>query len=468
MTHSPSANYHPRWLERLVALLALANFILVIFDWSYVRLRGFYWRTIPSLTQLYDPVKGIQPHPETQNYLNQLDRLSQNLAQTDIKSSEAQKLLAELRQSSQQLIQDNPFEDGNQSHLLAKINQELRTRTRQLNARDGFATFWSSPYLAQAGWQSELEFFNTRLRPLIASNYYREIDSYGQMVNYFWMIDLPFVLVFAIDFLVRTYRISRRRPDLNWLEAILRRWFDLFLLLPFWRWLRVIPVTIRLYQAELLNLEPIRAQLNHDFAISFAQELTEMIGVQVIDQLQETIQRGDFTRWLLHPEGRRPYVQLNNRNEALAIAQRLIHVSVHDVLPQVQPDVNDLIHHTITKTLNRVPLYPQIQSLPGLDGLPSQVIENLANTLSQTLYSNLTGTIDDPKGAEISARLTKNFRDALERELQKSHNLQEIESLLVDMLEEFKINYVERIAEGGLEKAVEETEKLSRQYTRSV
>jgi hypothetical protein len=89
-------------------------------------------------------------------------------------------------------------------------------------------------------------------------------------------------------------------------------------------------------------------------------------------------------------------------------------------------------------------------------------------TLSQLLYNNLTGTIDDPKGAEISARLTKNFRDALERELQKSHNLQEIESLLVDMLEEFKINYVERIAEGGLEKAVEETEKLSRQYTRSV
>jgi len=56
--------------------------------------------------------------------------------------------------------------------------------------------------------------------------------------------------------------------------------------LPFWRWLRVIPVTIRLYQAGLLNLEPARKQLNYDFAVSFAEHIIEMIGVQVIDQLQ--------------------------------------------------------------------------------------------------------------------------------------------------------------------------------------
>ncbi|MEA5557347.1 hypothetical protein VB690_13010 [Nodularia spumigena CH309] len=69
-------------------------------------------------------------------------------------------------------------------------------------------------------------------------------------------------------------------------------------------------------------------------------------------------------------------------------------------------------------------------------------------------------------GAEITARLTKNFPDALEIELQKKHNLQELEQLLVDMLEEIKINYVKNIAEEGIEKTVEEVENLQRQFRR--
>ncbi len=50
-------------------------------------------------------------------------------------------------------------------------------------------------------------------------------------------------------------------------------------------------------------------------------------------------------------------------------------------------------------------------------------------------------------------------------QLQKTHNLQEIQSWLVDMLEEVKINYVKKIAEGGMEKVVEEAENLRYQVT---
>ena len=236
----------------------------------------------------------------------------------------------------------------------------------------------------------------------------------------------------------------------------------MFLLLPFWRWLRVIPVTIRLYESRLLNLEPLRAQLNHDFAVSFAQELTEMVGIQVIDQVQDTIHQGDLARWVLHPETRRPHVQVNNRDEVTAIATRLIQVSVHDVLPQVQPNVEELLRHSLTNTLSQAPLYQQLRLLPGFNGLPTQIAENLAKTLSQMLYNNLTGILADPIGAEITTRLGQNFRDALEQELQKTHNLQEISSLLIDWLEEIKLNYVQGIANGDIAKIIEEAEQLQR------
>jgi len=461
---TPSSPSLPRrhWSQWLLALVALLNLVLVTFDLSYLHWRDVYLQVLPSLTQAYDPVKAIQPHPETQHYLSQVDRLNQQISQTGLQSSETETLLAELRQLSQQMSQDNPFEEANKPHVLAKIKQEVRDRTGEQTARDGFATFWSVPYLLQAGWQTEAEFFNSNLRPLIAGNYYRDSDRYSLFVDRFWLLDLPFILIFAIDFLARTYRTSRRRPDLTWLEAILRRWYDLFLLLPFWRWLRVIPVTIRLYESKLLNLEPLRAQLNHDFAVSFAQELTEMVGIQVIDQVQDTIHQGDLARWLLHPESRRPYVQVNHRDEVTAIATRLIKVSVYDVLPQVQPDVEELLRHGITNTLSQAPIYQQLQLLPGLNGLPAQIADNLARTLSQSVYNSLTGILSDPVGAEITTRLTQNFRDALEQELQKTHNLQEIQALLIDLLEEIKINYVAGIAQGGMARAIEEAEQLQR------
>lgn len=451
-----------RWLERLIALLSLLNLCLIFFDLSYLPLRDFYLQSVPAIIQYYDPIKGIQPHPETQLYLERVDQLETQLAEAGLQSPQTENLLKEMQQLSLQMMADDPFAVAGKSSTLAKIEQELRHRTNTPLARDAFTSFWSPAYLAEQGWQSEIAFFNTELRPLMDANFYRDVNSYGRFIDRFWQIDLPFMLIFAADFLIRTLHISRRRPDLTWIEAMLRRWYDLFLLLPFWRWLRVLPVTIRLYQADLLNLEPVRAQVNHDFAISFAQELTELVGIQVIDQMQESIQRGDVMRWLLHPEVRRPYVQVNEANEVRAIATRLVNVSVYDVLPKIQSDVEDLVHHVMVNTLNQSSAFRQIQNIPGLGQLPSQLIERLAKDLSQTAYQNLITVLEDPVAAELINRLIKNFRDVLETELQKKHNVQEIQTLLVDMLEEIKINYIKQIAQNGTEKVIEEVEQLHR------
>ncbi|WP_414545616.1 hypothetical protein [Nostoc sp. CCY0012] len=438
--------------------------MLVFFDISYLYARDFYVQIIPSLVQNYDPIKGIKPHPATENYLQQVETLEAQVIASGLPSPQVEKELAQLRLLSLQIIEDNPFAVADKTSNLEKIQDEMRQRTGITSARNAFANFWSQAYLQQAGWQQEIDFWNSEIRPLIQANYYRDINKYGKFIDYFWLIDLSFVVIFALNFLLRTFQTSRRNPHLNWLEAMLRRWYDFFLLIPVARWLRVIPVTIRLYQAELLNLDPFKAQINHDFAVGFAQEMTEMVGVQVIDQMQDSIQRGDVSRWLFHPESRRPYVQINNQNEATVITNRLVKVSIYDVLPHIQPDIEALIHHTITSTLNESPIFRQLQNFPGLNQLPHQLTEQLAANLTQSAYTTLVKALEDPVGAEITAKLTNNFREILENELQKKHNLRELEQLLVDMLEEIKINYVKNLAEGGIEKAVEEVESLQRKF----
>jgi hypothetical protein len=457
---SKSPVYRHRWLERLIAILALLNLCLVFFDLTYTQWRDFYLQVLPSITQVYDPIKGIQPHPETQNYLNKVTQLEEQVLQTGLQSPQAEKLLRELRLLSYQMIEDNPFYVDSKSGTLAKIKYEIRLRTNEQSARDAFNIFWSQTYLSQRGWQSEINFFNSQIQPLVNSNYYRDIGRFGNFINRFWLIDLPFIAIFALDFLARTFYISRRNPDLNWLEAMLRRWYDLFLLLPLWRWLRVIPVTIRLYQADLLNLEPLRSQLNHDFAISFAQEITEMVGIQIIDQMQDAVRQGDVARWLFHPETRKPYVQVNETNEVKAIATRLVNVSVYDVIPKVQPDIEALMQHSIVSTFNESSLYQHIQNIPGLNQLPHQLTEKLAHNLSHSAYNNLIKALSDPVAAELTSRLITNFRDVLEVELQKQHNIQEFQDLLIDMLEEIKINYVKNISAAGVEKILDEANQI--------
>lgn len=448
------------WLERVIAILALLNLCLVFFDMTYIHWRDFYLQVVPSLVQAYDPIKGIQPHPETQNYLNKVTELEEQALQTGLQSPQTESLLGELRLLSNRMIEDNPFDDANKSGTLAKIKNEMRLGTNEQSARDAFTRFWSQAYLSQQGWQSEIKFFNSQIRPLIQSNYYRDIGRFGNFVNRFWLIDLPFVIIFALDLLARTFYISRRDRSLSWLEAILRRWYDIFLLLPFLRWLRIIPVTIRLYQADLVNLEPLRSQLNHDFAVGFAEEITEMVGIQVIDQMQDAIRQGELARWLFHPETRKPYVQVNGTNELKVIATRLVNLGVYDVLPQVQADIEALMHHSIASTLNESPVYQQIQNIPGLNHLPNQLTEKLARDLSQSAYKNLTKALSDPVAAKLTSRLITNFRDVLEIELQKKHNIQEFQSLLIDMLEEIKINYVKGITDSGLETILEEANQI--------
>ena len=101
-----------------------------------------------------------------------------------------------------------------------------------------------------------------------------------------------------------------------------------------------------------------------------------------------------------------------------------------------------------------------LRIIPGFKELPAQLSGQLTKDFSQTAYSNIAKGVEDPIAAQLSARLLTNFRDALELELQKKNNLRDIESLLVDLLEEIKVNYVAKIAKGGFDEIAEEADRL--------
>lgn len=461
------------WFERFMAILALANLGLVLFDLSYVPWRDFYRRQlpaftipisglslrVPALSEVYDPLKGIEPHRETQRYLNAVDDLKNKVAQSGLQSPEAQLLLQRLGNLSAEMIENNPFAEANKTGNLEKIKNRMRERIGNDSAKQSFRTFWSQPYLSQAGWVKEIEFYDAEIQPYIEANYFRQIGENGHFIDNFWKIDIWFFIPFAIEFLLRTYVIHRRHNGLSWMEAMLWRWYDIFLLLPFLRWLRVIPVTIRLHQAELLNLEPVQTQISQGVVANFAEELTEVVVIRVINQVQGSIRRGEITGWLSQ-QGNRPYIDINNTNEIEALVDLFMQLAVRQVLPKVLPDLEAILRYNIEKILSQSPVYRGLLQVPGLGHVPTELTEKLVADISRSLYSTLTTAMDDPVSAELSRRLMQHFSEALGSEFQRQQTLQKIQSLLSDLLEEIKINYVERLSAEDLDEVMDETRAI--------
>lgn len=470
------------WFERMMAIAATLNFGLVLFDLSYVSWRDFWLqgriaipliqrsvflpvpqidcpdRSVPSnqpprtyrtspITCLYDPIKGIEPNRETQQYLLTVQKLADQLQQQDLSAPQVQNTLADLRQLSREMVDQDPFRRANKSGTLEKIKNRMRNHIfgqRSASSKQAFERFWSSAYLTPTTWRSELVWFNREIVPLMETNYFRSIDESGDLTNNFGWLDTPFALVFLLEFLVRTHWLSRHQRGLDWTGAMLWRWYDVLLFFPFWlwlpgwAWLRIIPVGVRLDQARLINLERLRRQLSQGLIASVAEELTTAVVLRVLSQLQGAIRQGNFN-WL--GSSSNPQIYANSIDELTEISTLLVKLTVYRVLPQVQPDVEALLTHSLASVLHRSPAYQSLKLLPGVGELPDQLLERLVNEIVQAAYQSLTTSMEDPVGTELSRRLVQHFVQSWGTEVQQQAVLGELKFLLNEWLEELKQAY---------------------------
>ena len=446
-----------KWWSKFVALVALINLFLVFFNITYIPLRDVYLRHFPLAVFIYDPVKGIEPHPDTTNYIETVERFKESLVQSGLESEQTAKILANLRQQSQSIIAENPFDVANKFGTFAKLKRRMEYRVDIPYAQQAFGQFWSSEYLADVGIADALTFFDEKIRPLLRVNYFRPVDENGQYVDNFWKIDIYFIIFLGADFLGRTLIISRGQPGISWFDAMLRRWYDWLFFLPTWRWLRTIPVFVRVHKSGLFNLERILAQITHEPAAYLADRVSTFLMVQVINQAKDSVKTGEMARSLLEPD---PYIQVSEIDKIDAILDRVIELSIYRVLPQVQPDIEDLLRHSLKGTFTKSDFYQGLQQIPGLKGLPAGVTNQLADYLSNASYDVLSASYSDVEGRELFNKLSDNFKSILRRELQDEVTRSELQTWLFDLLEELKLNYVQRSTKNDPERTMSEAEQL--------
>jgi len=501
------------WLERVLAAIALFNLILVLFDLSYLQFRNFYLREFPLLvrgfdyldsskfvqrntpwilpvveqtramipaplkdfplvpeilSRGYDYVKGIRPSPETDEYLNVAEMIRGQVTDTGIDSPETREILQELRARSTDIIRTNPFEVADKTGTLETIKDRMRERVAgstegatDLSAEQAFNEFWSVDYLTSNDFREELAFYTNEIAPLIGTNYLRDIEpGSGEFIDRFSLLDIPFVIFFAIEFAIRTFFIHRTHTGLRWIEGMLWRWYDIFLFILVFRWLRVIPVVIRCNQSGLVDLRAVKQQASQGFVASIAEDITQVVVVRTINQVQSGLKDGGFARMVTAPQDR-TYIDLNDINETAELAKLFSQLAVHQILPKIRPEVEALLRYNVEKAIHQSPAYAGLRAFPGYNRFEDQLSENLIHQLYQVVYSLAVAAIEeDPKAEKLIEELGTSATEAITSEMQSEATLERIQYLLDALLEEVKVNYVERLTDEDVEDVLEQTRKL--------
>ena len=447
------------WWSKAIASIALVNLILVTFDLSYLPLRDIYFRHLPPAVKIYDPVKGIEPHPDTEEYLQTVNNLKRSLSSNGLAAASTQSLLNSLRQQSLFIIEENPFLSANKSATFAKLKHRLEYRLQTRSTKAAFSTFWSQEYLSKQDIATELTFFSDKIEPLLQTNYYRRVNANGLYIDNFWRIDIFFIIFFAIEYLSRTFWLARTK-DLNWGDAIARNWYDSLMLIPAWRWLRIIPIGVRIHKSGLFNLERTITHITHEPVAYISQKVSLFVIVRLLNQGQEIVKDGTLANFLLSPSQDR----IGETDKINTVVDRLIGLTVYKVLPEVQPELEDLLRYSLKGALKESDVYQTLKAIPGITNLPQGAIEQLADYLAQAAYNVLIDSYTDAQGKILFDNLRDNFSSTLKDRLQDKNTQGEIEILLADLLEEWKLNYVKASRQRDPEATIAETQKIANDF----
>ncbi|MEY3751339.1 MAG: hypothetical protein RLZZ631_576 [Cyanobacteriota bacterium] len=476
----------PRWLstqrvtasrlwnhwDRAVALWAGLNLVLVVFDATYMPLRTFWLQRnltplpqvplvvpltlLPDITPWYDPVKGIEPHRETQAYLRAFDHLDQALlaGAPPARTAALRRRQVELTVA---MLNENPFAASGNSGTLEKIKNRLRQRAGEESAKQAADRLLGDAWLQQRSWQQERRFWQQQVLPLVATSYWRSIDDNGRPTDHFWRIDLLlFQSVFALDILLRMLRLRRRFPGLSWRDALLRRWIDVPLLLPFWRVLRVVPVVERLSAARLIDVEPLRAAVSRAVVSLLALELFEVLALQLVDGTQSLIRSPQWPRWIRSLRSHQSVAAAEDQ-QTLELLRLWGPLVLGQVAPRLAPELQSLLGHALQRSL---------QDVPGGAILPSGVSRQLAVGMVDSLLDLSKGTAQrlartDDRQAELLQKATDRFWEELATALEQAGTLERSQELLCALLQQLKLNYLGQINRAGIDALMDELDDLA-------
>ena len=426
--------------------VALINLGLIAFDLTYLWLRPYYFRYTPVVTRIYDPVKGIEPNPLTEEYREQLAK-ALDLSRLAPGSPEYQRAVDELETLTVRVLVENPFERAGLDHNLELIKQNLAKETgravtdleepqRLQEAVD--LIFLGSP----AEIRGRLERIQTNNDELLRENYYREYDRSGHLIDHFWIVDLPFLILFWVEFMVRWVFAIRHRTYARWYFFPIFNWYDVLGLVPVgylrvFRLFRLVSMYMRLRYSELSGVgTDIFSRTVAYFSNIITEEVSDRVAVRILDEYAEEIEDGTHRRIIAQTMGSRrreiervlatQLTELLTDETTLARFRDLLSLNLDNAVDASDSLRSDTTLETVQATLAT----PEGQTL--VEEMAAAVIDGLfagpALEETERVVREITLQVIEEMKATVSVR-----KWALPEEDRRPHSLHEVMDDIAEM-----------------------------------
>ena len=424
--------------DLFMVYLAIVNVSLIVFDLTYLWLRPFYSQHLPVITRIYDPVKGIGPEPVTQSYLSLIDRLPAT-GVSAVNQYSVDSTLAELRELSVEIVDDNPFErsglEANRIRLFKGMEDELiregSLRMGRHEAQEVSDLFWSlEPADERLG--PRLTYFDAELAPLLEANFFRAYGLNGRLVDHFWRIDLPFLMIFVIEFFVRWRLAVRRSTYPRWYFFPIFNWYDVLGILPFkgmrlFRLFRIASIYIRLHRSEHSRIgdDPVSRTVKY-FANIVSEEISDMVSLRILNETQEELREGTHKRIIRS-------VAANHRD---ALAAQLA-LQMRDLLTdnEVRRQARGFLDANLE---NAVESADALRRIP----LPDAVLRPLVATVGESVFNafadTLAATLSSPEGQRVVETMIGEAIDGLVLEITEGELERVVREISIEVIGHMK------------------------------
>jgi len=374
------------------------NLCLILFDLTYLWMRPTYFKYVPVVTRVWDPVLGIRPNPLTEEMIEQADS-AQTLFELDPAAPFLTERIERLQNLNTRIFLENPFFRSGQTEDLDAIKATMAGETGHARTRLGDPAvlteiahdYWSGP---PELLRHRFDVFDRQIKPRLAVNYFRGYELNGHLVDHFWKIDLPFLVLFWIEFIVRWTLAVRRRTYARWYFFPIFYWYDLLSLIPVMalrplRLLRVVSIYMRLRQSDL-------SRIGKDFVsrgvayISniITEEVSDRVAVRILDEYREEIEDGTHVRI-----ARSVFEPRREEIERVLVGQIRAILTDQETLERFRQLLELNLENAVDES-------ESLRSLPLPHVVVKPVVRAIGEVLLETTLETISATLDSPDGQE--------------------------------------------------------------------
>lgn len=432
-------------LDFFMLFIAIVNLFIFTFDFSYFRLRNFYYHNIPFLL-VYDSVKGIEPHNTTTNYVKKSDEFFEALREN---KSDTEALRQDMIILSNQLIDEAPFGRANKLGEFEYVKEQMRKYKKIKSSKEAFDSFWKDIQIYNI--DENKEFFDVKVRRIIETNYWRGIDYSGDYIDYFFFIDSFFVIIFIIEFIVMwSYAVRTRGREEKVLYPIYH-FYDVLGCIPLdsfrvLRLLRVFFIYRRLVKEGIISRDSllystISNRINKIKEVLDA-DTSNRISADILNDIKNDIKAG-INKDLVEN------VLSDHKNRLQEVIVENLKTMEIRIINENRKLMVDFLSRIIEDTIDDLPQYKSLMRIPYIkDKLAELLSEESINKFLDRSTISFSTSLRTTLNSDLGDSLLNNVVGDILDEILNILRNPEISNLMQDI----NANVVERLEAGVEEK----------------